>query len=243
MLRLRCPSPPAVTMPSSRRSCADGRLPRAALLAAYIGALNLGGGRRIGNGVQQAWRAFGHLVPLVVLGLLVAMAGVALLARRRSRLCGKPWLAAVLTVAVRATAIGALILVVAITLQPTGPVGIVGTSPNWVPFATIVDQFATQVDPSVAVRNLLFNVLLFVPVGFTWTLVAEQLNRTWVQAVVAGAGFAVVVETAQLLLPLGRAADVDDVTLNTLGVLGGAPTAQGVRWLVDKHRGTTAAAA
>lgn len=186
--------------------------------------------------MQQAWRAFGHLVPVVVIGVLVAMAGVALLARRRSRLGGEPGLAAVLTVAVRAAAAGALILVVAITLQPIGPVGTVGTSPNWVPFATIVDQFATQVDASVAVRNLLFDVLLFVPIGFTWTLVAEQLNRTWVQVVVAGAGFAAVVETAQLLLPLGRAADVDDVTLNTLGVLGGALAAQGARWLVDKHR-------
>lgn len=121
--------------------------------------------------------------------------------------------------------------------------GIVGTSTNWVPFATIVDQFTSQVHASVAVRNLLFNVLLFVPIGLTWTLVAEQLNRTWVRAVVAGAGFAVVVEAAQLLLPLGRAADVDDVVLNHPGCLGGALTARGVRWLVDKLRRATAAAA
>lgn len=194
-----------------------------------------------GSALQQAWRAFGYLVPWLALGILVAIPLVALLGHRRRRRHGESWPIAASTVAVRVGAIGALLLVIAITLDPLGGVGAARTSTNWVPFATIADQITSSVDVSVAVRNVLFNVLLFVPIGAAWALVAHQAGRTWLQAVAAGAGLSLLIELAQLLLPLGRAVDVDDVLLNSLGVLLGALAGEAVRRIArSRHRMDTA---
>ncbi len=55
--------------------------------------------------------------------------------------------------------------------------GAVRTWTNWVRFATIVMQVTSSGGVSVAVRNVLFNVLPFAPGGrVTWALVANQFG-------------------------------------------------------------------
>ena len=114
----------------------------------------------------------------------------------------------------------ALVAVLVVTLRP---IGLGGTATaNWVPFATIIDQVTSQVDASVAFRNLGGNVLLFVPVGFLWTWVAVRSGLSWRTALAASAALSLLVELVQFVAPLGRAVDVDDVLLNVLGALLGS---------------------
>lgn len=172
----------------------------------------------------QAWRAFADLMPLLVLGVVVAVPAAIWRARQRVKRDGEAWSEALLVVGVRASAGLALLGVLGLTLEPLG-VGMAPTT-NWVPFATITDQLTSQIDASVAVRNVAFNVALFVPIGLTWTWVAILSARSWRMAVLAGTGLSVLVELTQMLLPVGRAADVDDVILNMLGVFVGVVAAR-----------------
>ncbi len=68
--------------------------------------------------------------------------------------------------------------------------------------------------------NIFGNVLMFIPVGVVWPLCFPRLN-TVAKTVLAGFGLTVFIELMQLLF-WERCSDVDDVLLNTLGVLIGA---------------------
>ncbi len=74
-----------------------------------------------------------------------------------------------------------------------------------------------------AVRLLAGNVLVFVPFGFLLPAIWPRLRRAWIM-LLAGVAFSSAIELAQLgvSLYLGywyRMSDVDDVLLNTCGVL------------------------
>lgn len=93
----------------------------------------------------------------------------------------------------------------------------------------------------LAVANLAGNVLLLVPLV---VLVRILLVRGWGQAVAVCAAVSVLVELAQLVI--GRATDVDDVLLNTLGaslVAGAAVLTQRIVRAIRSARSGTAHAA
>ena len=169
--------------------------------------------------MTQAWRAFADVIPLVAAAALIAIPAVILRSRRRVR-AGESWRSATTTVGLNASAVVVMLAVLGITLEPLA-VGAPATA-NWVPFATIIDQATSQIDASVAFRNIGLNVALFIPVGFVWTWAAVRSGRSWTAALIAGVGLSLFVELVQLLAPLGRAVDVDDVLLNSCGTLLGA---------------------
>ncbi|MBR6452339.1 MAG: VanZ family protein [Lachnospiraceae bacterium] len=68
--------------------------------------------------------------------------------------------------------------------------------------------------------NIIGNVLMFVPVGIVWPVCFHKLDGI-VKTVLAGALLSVLIEISQLLF-YQRCSDVDDVLLNTTGVLIGA---------------------
>lgn len=68
--------------------------------------------------------------------------------------------------------------------------------------------------------NIIGNILLFVPVGIIWPFCFKKLNSVG-KTVLAGAGFTLLIEIIQLPL-FGRCSDIDDMILNTTGVLIGA---------------------
>ena len=102
-----------------------------------------------------------------------------------------------------------------------------------VPLVSIIDVVTTSVDASVAVRIVLFNILLFVPLGFLLAL----RTRRWMTTL--GAAFLVAgsVETLQAVLPLGRTANVDDIILNTAGAAVGWGLATAAGWIWPLHLG------
>lgn len=169
--------------------------------------------------MTQAWRAFADVIPLVAAAVVIAVPAVILRSRQRVR-AGDSWRSATTTVSVNASGVVVMLAVLGITLEPLA-VGAPGTA-NWMPFATIIDQATSQIDASVAFRNVGLNVVLFVPVGFVWTWAAVRAGRPWTTALLAGIGLSLLVELVQLVAPLGRAVDVDDVLLNSLGTLLGA---------------------
>ena len=65
------------------------------------------------------------------------------------------------------------------------------------------------------VKNVLGNVLMFVPLGIVWPVCFERL-RTPVKAIATGASISLLIELLQLPF-YGRVSDVDDLLLNSLG--------------------------
>lgn len=117
----------------------------------------------------------------------------------------------------------AVVLVAATTLLPVAR----GTpaSVNLDPGATI-DNYLRFGDDLLSARNLGLNIALFVPVGLGLALWRRWgVGRVLPVALLTSA----LIETIQYLLPLGRAADVDDVILNTVGAAIGAITVSIVR--------------
>ena len=70
------------------------------------------------------------------------------------------------------------------------------------------------------VMNIIGNVLMFVPVGIVWPVCFHKLDSI-AKTVLAGALLSILIEISQLLF-YQRCSDVDDVLLNTAGVLIGA---------------------
>lgn len=100
-----------------------------------------------------------------------------------------------------------------------------GSQANLVPFATI--QATWTHGPERVLRQLLGNVLLFVPLGVLTPALAERDTfRCWKHVVSLGLGVSLMIEGIQFcvsaLLRYGyRSPDVDDVALNVLGAIFG----------------------
>lgn len=87
-------------------------------------------------------------------------------------------------------------------------------SANFIPFASI-RQLATQTSAAVAVRNILGNIVLFIPLGFALPLLFDRM-RSWWALLWRAAVISVAIESLQVFTR-ARAVDVDDVILNTAG--------------------------
>ena len=68
--------------------------------------------------------------------------------------------------------------------------------------------------------NIIGNIAMFIPVGIVWPICFRKLNDIW-KTVLAGIGLILIIELTQLMCP-ARHTDIDDVILNTSGVLIGA---------------------
>lgn len=97
------------------------------------------------------------------------------------------------------------------------------SSINLIPFKTIFEQIVgrnevvSQIDiADVSILNLLSNIFLFSPIGFFVPLI----NKRYIslkKIILIGVSTSCVVEVIQLFI--GRSCDIDDVILNTCGVV------------------------
>lgn len=117
-------------------------------------------------------------------------------------------------------AVAAYLLAVGyVTLVPrfgvSGPL-----SPNFIPFASIVDLlFNSEATPALMVKNLLGNVLLLAPLG---VFLYAGLCWTWLRALRCVVGVSLSIEIIQGVgLTDGRQANVDDLLLNLVGACAG----------------------
>lgn len=68
--------------------------------------------------------------------------------------------------------------------------------------------------------NIIGNIAMFIPVGLAWPFCFKKLD-TFGKAVLAGAGLTLFIEITQLPF-YDRCSDIDDIILNTTGVVIGA---------------------
>jgi len=68
--------------------------------------------------------------------------------------------------------------------------------------------------------NIIGNLTMFIPVGLVWPLCFKKIDNFW-KTLLAGGGFSLFIEISQLLF-YDRCTDVDDLLLNTSGVVIGA---------------------
>ena len=80
--------------------------------------------------------------------------------------------------------------------------------------------------------NIIGNVAMFIPVGLVWPFCFKKLD-TMGKTVLAGAGFPLFIEITQLPF-YDRCSDVDDIILNTTGILVGALIYFGVKLLKNR---------
>lgn len=88
---------------------------------------------------------------------------------------------------------------------------------NLIPFATIADYFKFG-NKGISVKNLVGNVVIFIPIGFFLPFLIERFRKKKV-LLLASFVFSLSFETIQLLFPMLGSFDVDDLILNTLGAL------------------------
>lgn len=88
-----------------------------------------------------------------------------------------------------------------------------------------------EVDPRIGVTNIVGNVALFVPLGF---LLVTALRDGIPRATLGGGLLSATIECCQH--QIGRAADIDDVLLNTSGALFGALIAVALAWTLVRLR-------
>jgi glycopeptide antibiotics resistance protein len=89
---------------------------------------------------------------------------------------------------------------------------------NFVPFTTIVPQLMGRGNHLIAMVNLFGNIIPFMPIGLLAPLVVRSIS--WRKALVLGVGTGLTFEVMEVVFRVGIF-DVDDVMLNTLGVVAG----------------------
>ena len=101
--------------------------------------------------------------------------------------------------------------------------------PMWINLIPIVHLFDVYDGWLI---NIIGNVAMFIPVGLIWPLCFKKLD-TLGKTVLVGAGFPLFIEITQLPF-FDRCSDVDDIILNTTGILIGALIYFGVKLLKNR---------
>ena len=103
--------------------------------------------------------------------------------------------------------------------------------PLWINIVPIVHLFDVYDGRQI---NIIGNIMMFIPVGLTWPFCFKKLD-TIGKTVLAGAGFPLFIEITQLPF-YDRCSDVDDLILNTTGILIGAIIYFSVKWLTIRKK-------
>ncbi|MYT33793.1 MULTISPECIES: VanZ family protein [unclassified Streptomyces] len=118
-----------------------------------------------------------------------------------------------------------LVLLLAVTLAPTQPVGSGDATFWWRPGEGLL-ELGAQLEPgevAMLVRRQIAGTALFVPVPLLLRFAAPRWSAAG--AFLLGVGLSVAVELAQLLMRAGRVADIDDVLCAAAGTVTGAALA------------------
>jgi len=93
---------------------------------------------------------------------------------------------------------------------------------------------AWRVFTAVAWRNLILNIIAFIPLGVLLPLLSGRLKRLWI-TVGAGCAFSVMIECIQYITARGQAS-TDDIINRTLGVLIGYGLVMAIFTIKDKEK-------
>lgn len=162
----------------------------------------------------QLWRAFGDLVPLFLVLVLVVCITVYFVSRKRNL----DFKRVITNILLGLSIIGILLVTVYPRYYGTEIPRII----NIIPFVGMYDIMFHSVDITVPIRNLGLNILLFVPFGLFLSLKVSSLKKKiMLNVILTGLLFSLFIEVVQFSIPTGRSADIDDLILNTIGTFFG----------------------
>ncbi|MBA2569918.1 MAG: VanZ family protein [Chloroflexi bacterium] len=153
---------------------------------------------------QTAGWALLAAIPITVVALVLVV---------RRRQAGEPH--AILRTLSQALFMLVLVAIASLTLL-VGPDR--DASIELLPIVPLLQQLSDPVSQAVAARNLVGNVLLFIPFGFMAPLAWDRLD-SWVRIAVVASTTSACIEAMQFLLRRGFAADVNDVLVNVGGAM------------------------
>lgn len=159
--------------------------------------------------MDQLWRAFSGVIPLFLVISIVLIVLIFLIFRKKS------FAFKIMTIGIALSLLGIFL----VTLLPAPSLFLREVNVmNVVPFVGMYQLLFESVHISVAIRNLIFNIILFIPLGFflSWGSYPKIKD-----SLIIGVFVSTLVELLQYTLPLGRSSDIDDIILNTLGVIVG----------------------
>jgi glycopeptide antibiotics resistance protein len=90
------------------------------------------------------------------------------------------------------------------------------TNGSYVPFKTILNYLSGEPTWNIAIRNIVGNIILFVPLGFFLQFFCRSI--TWKFVLLATFIISVVIEITQGIFRVGIF-DIDDILLNVFGAI------------------------
>ncbi|MGE6206335.1 VanZ family protein [Guptibacillus hwajinpoensis] len=160
--------------------------------------------------MTQLWQAFGNLIPLfLIITIVVGVVGYFM--SKKSNLAFK---IIIINALVGLSIFGILL----VTLYPKYYGTELPRVVNLVPFVGMYELIFHSVSISVPILNLGLNILLFVPFGFflSWKISSFK-KKLGSRIILSGFLFSFFIELTQYVVPMDRAADIDDLVLNTIG--------------------------
>ncbi|MCA0148465.1 VanZ family protein [Rossellomorea vietnamensis] len=158
--------------------------------------------------MKELWSAFGWVLPIMIIVTVTLIFAISFWKKRRGK--GR-WLN-LLPVLFTCISIGGICL---ITLTPLENVS--EGSVNFDPFSNLKLNLLYRNHLDVPIRNLLANIILFIPFTFFLAWWMRQSKQLILMVTFLGGIFSFGIELAQYYLPLGRATDIDDWMMNTMG--------------------------
>ncbi|WP_044337265.1 VanZ family protein [Rossellomorea aquimaris] len=160
--------------------------------------------------MKELWSAFGWVLPIIIVVTISLIFAVSFWKKRN----GKGRWMNLLPVLFTCITIGGICL---ITLTPLTGGNVSEGSVNFDPFSNLKLNLIYRNHLDVPIRNLLANILLFIPLTFFIAWWMRHSKQLILMVTFIGALFSFGIECAQYYLPLGRATDIDDWIMNTLG--------------------------
>lgn len=114
-----------------------------------------------------------------------------------------------------------LIVLFTYTLFPSPFGGREGRMFNLIPFKEVRTMISYRGFGTYLVKLCIYNVFLFVPFGFLGGLLLFLKNKRAGMIILYGFLTTTTIELIQYIMNMGRAADIDDIILNTLGTMVG----------------------
>ncbi|WP_231595941.1 VanZ family protein [Bacillus sp. LK2] len=163
--------------------------------------------------MTQLWRSFEHVVPLFLIATVIVCTIAIVLVKKK----GNETVAHKNTIIMNIIFPLSIIAILLITVTPRHT-GIGIRTVNLIPFIGMYKLMTNYVDIMVPIKNILFNIILFMPFGFA-LLWKKHTKLSIYQVTMIGFVFSLLIEFTQYAFPSGRSSDIDDVILNTVGTL------------------------
>lgn len=104
--------------------------------------------------------------------------------------------------------------------------------PNLVPFIHTLEDIVTN--PTVAVEQVTYNLIFFIPFGFILPLAFSNCNWRFWKILLVSAVVIVIVETLEFLS--GRYMDIDDLVINSIGSFVGYVLCIGCKYILGRRK-------